>query len=350
MAVVEVIVEGYGQVVPIVVELVFPIQIGHSHQVEVPALLTVRKSVVQPLREVVPLVGGGERVFCGGESHSQAEEGEVVHRVNLITEVKGQGAGVAVGIVFGGGVAGGCGVEALRAILTEYRTGLLRLVGRRAAHAKVDVGRELFVLQHIAHPRAIRGAVAATEAEREEMAVAYLGAGDDVDDVAALLHHIFGRGVLDDLDAVDGIGMQRLEIDFQRIAVHVGGIAVNPYLDVGGAAHGDVAFDVHLHTGGVLQGIEGVKAFDGLVVRHVVVHHLVVHTVDGARCADRNGLEGFDPLEEQQAILLRRTAGGNRFGAVGLSGVSLGCLLGHSGPDGIHQFRGNLRHPLGDRA
>ena len=181
------------------------------------------------------------------------------------------------------------------------------------------------------------------------MAVAYLGAGDDVDDVAALLHHIFGRGVLDDFDAVDGIGGQRLEIDFQRIAVHVGGIAVNPYLDVGGAAHGDVAFDVHLHTGGVLQGVEGGKAFDGLVVRHVVVHHLVVHAVDGSRRTDRDGLESLHPLKEQQAVLLRRTDG-NRFGAVGFGGVRLGCLLGHSGPDGIHQFRGNLRHPLGDRA
>ena len=70
MAVVEVVVEADRQVVPFVVELVFPTQIGHSHQVEVPTHLAVRISVVQPLREVIPLVGGGERMFCGGKSHS----------------------------------------------------------------------------------------------------------------------------------------------------------------------------------------------------------------------------------------------------------------------------------------
>ena len=145
MAVVEVVVEGYGQVVPLVVELVFPTQIGHTRQSEVPAILAVCKSVVQHLREVIPLVGGGERVFCGRESHNQAEKGEVVHRVDFITTAKGQGANVAVCVVFGGSVAGGCGVEPLRSVLTEYRAGLLRLVGRRAAHSQINVGRELFV-------------------------------------------------------------------------------------------------------------------------------------------------------------------------------------------------------------
>ena len=138
------------------------------------------------------------------------------------------------------------------------------------------------------------------------MAVANLGTGDDVDDVAALLHHVFGGGVLDDLDAVDGVGWQRLEIDFQRVAIHVGGVAVDPYLYVGGAAHGDVAFDVHFHTGGILQGIEGGKAFDGLVFCHIVAYHLAFHAVDGTRGTDGDSLEGFDPLLEQKAVLPQR--------------------------------------------
>ena len=138
------------------------------------------------------------------------------------------------------------------------------------------------------------------------MAVANAGAGYDVDDVAPFLNHVFGRGVLDDLDAVDGVGGQRLEIDFQRVAIHVGGVAVDPYLYVGGAAHGDVAFDVHLHAGGILQGVESSKTSDGLVFCHIVAYHLAFHAVDGSWGADGDGLEGFDPLLEQKAVLPQR--------------------------------------------
>lgn len=74
---------------------------------------------MQHLWEVIPLVGSGKRFINGGESHCQAEKGEVVQGVDLIAEADGHGANVAVGVVFGDGAAGGCGVEPRCAVLTE---------------------------------------------------------------------------------------------------------------------------------------------------------------------------------------------------------------------------------------
>ncbi len=78
-----------------------------------------------------------------------------------------------------------------------------------------------------------------------------VGRGDDVDDGLGA-GGVFGRGVGDGLDAVEGIGRKGLEVGFEVLFRQSGGFVVHPNLDAGDAAQRDVAFNVHLHARGVL--------------------------------------------------------------------------------------------------
>ena len=104
--------------------------------------------------------------------------------------------------------------------------------------------------------------------------------------MAAVLDHVFRRGILDDLDAGQSLGGHALEEGLQRRAVHTGGLAIEPHRHLLRAAHGDVALLVHLHGGRVADGVVGGESSHRLVVLDVVVHHFAGHAVDRLRCRD----------------------------------------------------------------
>ena len=76
----------------------------------------------------------------------------------------------------------------------------------------------------------------------------------DVDDAGTALGREFGRGVVDDLDAVDALGGQ---------------LSVDPHLNAGVAAQRYIAVVVHLHRGDVLQHIAGRPSGIGDILRHI---------------------------------------------------------------------------------
>ena len=150
-----------------------------------------------------------------------------------------------------------------------------------AAAGQVEGELQAVGVAHVAEPRGVIGARVAAEAQEPEFAGAQAGRGDDVEYVVSFGHHVFGRGVLDDLHAGQRLGGHALEKGLQRGAVHAGGAAVEPHVDVVGAAHGEVPLQVDLHGGCVADSIPAGEASHRLVVLYVIVDHLAGHAVDG---------------------------------------------------------------------
>lgn len=268
-----------GDVVPLTAgQATLDVEIGKAVDAVVSAVGGVEVAVVGGVGQVVPLlVAVAIAVVVAPLQHVPRHEVEVGDGVNLVANVDivvpiiARPLGVAaVGALAGGVVAGGEGVAAAAvvnkmAVATGQVEGKLQAIG----------------VAHVAEPRRVVGARVAAEAQEPELACAQAGRGDDVEYVVSFGHHVFGRGVLDDLHAGQCLGGHALEKSLQRGAVHTGGTAVEPHVDVVGAAHGEVPFQVDLHRGCIADSIPGGEARHRLVVLDVVVDHLAGHAVDG---------------------------------------------------------------------
>ena len=122
-------------------------------------------------------------------------------------------------------------------------------------------------------------------AEAQKAVFLDLRGGDDIDDAAAALGAVAGRRVGDDLNLLDAAGGHLLDELLECLGVHVGGFVVDPDLHGRDAAEGHVAIHIHLHTGGVLQGVRRRARLYSGVLGHVVkclltvnhIHRLLAH-------------------------------------------------------------------------
>ena len=218
--------------------------------------------------------------------------GEVGLVGDIPVEVETAVAAVALGV----GLAGGALVAAGVAVGVEEGAGAVGIhVVDADVGVEVEIDVELLVGVDVGSPgRETRHGVGA-EAQAEELVARDLLAGDDVDDAAG--GAVACGGIGDDLDALDGVGGHLLDILFEGLLVHVGGAVVDPDLDAGNAAQGDVALGVHLHTGGVLEGVAGGPRLDGGILLGIVHILLAVHLVERLLGHDFHLLEECAALE-----------------------------------------------------
>ena len=268
-----------------------PPNIGHAYQAEIVTLLPVGECIMCQCREVIPPIGESLLSSRCWKSQGHGKERQIIHRIYLIVSIQKKIVVVFNRLGFRSCGSHGGGVHAVCAFLSHDRPATVGTVLAGMAETQISVGCQLLILEHITHHGRQRRLATTPKTQREEMAVAYFGTGDDVDDMAIFIHHIFGRRVFDNLYAVHRIGGQLLQIDFQCRTIHVGRIAIYPYLHFARTTHGDVALYVHLHTGGILQGIQCCETFYRFVFCHVVVYYFAFHTVDGTRCSYRYGLQ-----------------------------------------------------------
>ena len=113
---------------------------------------------------------------------------------------------------------------------------------------------------------------------------------DDVDDSFGV-GGVFRRGVGDGLDAVEGVGRQGFEICFEVLLGEFRGFVVYPNLHTRHTAKGYVAFHVHLHAGGVLQGVVGGSGLYRRIVGNVVDKFFAVLSVKRPLSLYSNGFK-----------------------------------------------------------
>ena len=106
------------------------------------------------------------------------------------------------------------------------------------------------------------------------------------------LGSILCRRVGDGLDAGNGISGQGLEIGLQVFLGEFRGLVVHPNLHARHAAQGDVALNVDLHAGRVLQGILGGSCLDGRVFANVVNQLLAFHCIQRSLGSHRHFAQG----------------------------------------------------------
>ena len=278
-----------SQVVTLPRKAALDVEVGEAVEGGEARVGAVAVAVVRGVGQVVPLLAAAQRaVVVVALEHGPVHEGEVGCGVDFVAEVEHEVAEVAGAVGLGlvsvaaGGVA--CGREHGGVAMHE-------IVAVAVAAGEVDVEPQAVGIADIAGPGREVGACVATQAHNPQLGGAQANGGDDVDDVRAALHHVFSRGVLDDLDAGHGVGWQALEEGPQHLAADAQALAVEPHLHFVGTAHGEVALGVDLHGGGVTDGVPGGEAFHGLVVLDVVVHHLAGHAVDGLGGGDADGGE-----------------------------------------------------------
>ena len=177
----------------------------------------------------------------------------------------------------------------------------------------VGVEREFLASIDIGEPRGDLGALVATGSESQELVALNPLGGDDV-------HHrpsatVTGRGIGDDLDALDAVGGQEFEVLFEVFTAEVRGAVVEPHLYALRAAQGDVAFGIDLYARGVLQGVGGRAVLDGRVFGNVVELLLAIDGKEGPLGNDLHLLQGLGRRGEVDGVGLR---GGQGVGILGV--------------------------------
>ena len=179
--------------------------------------------------------------------------------------------------------------------------------------------------------------------------------GDDVDDAAAALRVVLGRGRGDDFHGLNLVGRNLA----QRIG-HAGGgngrgLVVDEHLDVGAAAQAHVAIQVHAQQGHPLEHVGGIAAAGRLVVFGVVHravylflnqrflrrHHHFAQLLGRSRqghFAQIHGLAGGDYHAGPLLVLIPQKAHLHRVGAGRNAGQHKPAVVAAHAP--VHHFAG----------
>ena len=113
-----------------------------------------------------------------------------------------------------------------------------------------------------------------------------VGFGDDVDDAPAALGVVLRRGRGDDFHGLNLVGRNLLQCVGNAAGRDGRGLVVDEHPDVGAAAQGHVAVQVHAQQGHAFEHVGGVAAAGGLVVFGVV--HGAVHLLFNQRFLARH--------------------------------------------------------------
>ena len=240
--------------------------------------LVIEEGAVAGIVDVFPVIGGIQISVAAKTGIGAGPEVDAVHRVGRVGAVDVKAETVIRLLDLVDTVKSGRGVPSVG----QYRGERLAVVLVDAVRV-VEVGAdgELLVGIDIRKERRDAGCGGTAHAEADETVLLDFGGGDDVDDAAAALGAVAGRRVGDDLDLLDAAGGHLLDELLERLGVHIGGLVVDPNLHGRDAAQGDVALHVHLHAGGVLQGIRRRARLYGGVLGHVVERLLAIHHIDG---------------------------------------------------------------------
>ena len=118
------------------------------------------------------------------------------------------------------------------------------------ANVGIDVKVDFLVGEDVGYPWSNLRPAGGVKTKADELVALDSIVGDDVHHRGAAA--IAGAGVGDNLYFLYTVGGEGTDILLEALTTHVAGLIINPNIDTLGAAEGDIAVSIHLHTGGVL--------------------------------------------------------------------------------------------------